>query len=109
MTFKSGVINDTNALPVNDQGAANIVSGCVAVSNVPVLIVPERMGRKAVLLSREGDIPLFIGNETVSASNAYKVFSIYSTIAQIETSAAIYGTIGGDSSKSIFISYLELF
>jgi hypothetical protein len=110
MTFNvSNRVDFDNPLPVDDQGAPNIASGCVTVSAARTLIVPARVGRKAVLLSRDAICAILIGNETVTFGNGYRPFMPSQTYARIETSAAIYGLVPGTGELTVDISYLELF
>ena len=110
MTFNVGErVNFDNPLPVDNQGAPNIASGCVRVSGERILIVPARDGRKAVMLSRDQLCMIVIGNESVAFENGYRVFSPGQTSARIETSAAVYGLFPGAGELTVDISYLELF
>lgn len=111
MTFQLNQgVAETNPLPVAEKGSDKLASGCVTASSQVILIVPARAGRRSVLLSRDDNVMVLIGNETLTVENGYRAFEPGMTTARIETSAAIYGLIpSAVSTITVNVSYLELF
>lgn len=88
------------------NGAANLATNQVSVTNAATAIVAARAGRRAVMIINHGTTAVYIGGASVTTANGLFLTGTAGAAVSIPTTAAVYGIV---STGTQTVSYIEVY
>jgi hypothetical protein len=104
-TLAAGTANIGDVDVASIVGSTTIATNQVTVGATSTLIVAQRTGRRAVLVTNHGTVDVYVGVTGLTTGNGFLLKGIAGATVSIPTAAAIYGITGSSQA----VSFMEVF
>lgn len=94
------------AVPVKEQGAANIAYGQITVTNAATQIIAARALRRTVIITALGTVDVFLGDNAVTAATGSLLLGTKGSAIVIPTNVAVYGITAASTQA---VSFMEVY